>query len=133
MTNKTTQKDMFNEIIELAKANNRADIVEFAKSRIELLNKKSENKKPSKTQVENVGIKATIAEVLTENGSEMTVTEIVASGKFAPLTTPQKISALLKQMVDEGGVVRTYEKKVARFSMAPAVEDEDENEVEETE
>ena len=47
MTNKMTQRDYFNEIIELAKANERKDIVEFAEGRIAVLDKKSANKNNS--------------------------------------------------------------------------------------
>ena len=50
MEKKITQKDMFNEVIALATANGREDIVKFAEERIAALDKKSANRKPSKNQ-----------------------------------------------------------------------------------
>ena len=47
MTNKMTLKDYFNEVIELAKANDRPDLVAFAEGRIAVLDKKAGNKKPT--------------------------------------------------------------------------------------
>ena len=68
MEKKITQKDMFNEVIALATANGREDIVKFAKERIAALDKKSANRKPSKNQTANEEIKAEILEFL--EGSE---------------------------------------------------------------
>ena len=58
MEKKITQKDMFNEVIALASANGREDIVKFAEERIAALDKKSANRKPSKNQTANEEIKA---------------------------------------------------------------------------
>ena len=74
MANKMTQRDYFNEIIALARANDRADIVEFAEGRIEMLDKKKSGSKPTKTQEENVELMEIILSVLDSNGA--TVTEI---------------------------------------------------------
>jgi len=116
MANKRTQRDYFNDIIAMAEANGRTDLADFARGRIEALDKKSANKKPTKTQEANEVLKDTIAEVLADNGGKMTVTQIIASGKFDALTTPQKISALLKQMIEADRVVKTVEKKTSYFS-----------------
>jgi hypothetical protein len=128
---KKTQREFFNEIIAMAEAQGRTDLVEFAKERIGALDKKSANKKPTKTQEANVSLKETIANVLRENGKAMTVTEIIASGEFEALTTPQKISALLKQMVEvDHTAIKTVEKKKSYFSAVVEAE-ADENEAEE--
>ena len=47
----------------------------------------------------------------------MTVTQIIASGEFEPLTSPQKISALLKQLIEADKVVKTVEKKTSYFAV----------------
>ena len=117
MANKMTQRDYFNEIIAMAEANGRTDLADFARGRIEALDKKSANKKPTKTQEANEVLKDTIEDVLSESGKALTVTEILASGKFEALTSPQKISALLKQMIEAGRVAKSVEKKVSRFSV----------------
>ena len=125
MANKMTQRDYFNEIIAMAEANGRTDLADFARGRIEVLDKKSANKKPTKTQEANEVLKDTIEDVLSESDKALTVTEILATGKFEALTSPQKISALLKQMIEAGRVVKSVEKKVSRFSVVVA---ESENE-----
>ena len=116
MANKMTQKDYFNEIIALARANDRIDIVTFAEGRIEALNKKSGSKKPTKTQEENVSLKEEIVSVLTSEGA--TVTEIQTKSETLGTLSNQRVSALLKQLVEAGRVVKTIEKKKSYFSLA---------------
>ena len=112
-------------MLNFGEANGRTDLADFARGRIEVLDKKSTNKKPTKTQEANEVLKDTIEDVLSESDKALTVTEILATGKFEALTSPQKISALLKQMIEAGRVVKSVEKKVSRFSVVVA---ESENE-----
>ena len=116
MANKMTQKDYFNEIIALARANDRMDIVTFAEGRIEALNKKSGSKKPTKTQEENVSLKEEIVSVLTSEGA--TVTEIQTKSETLGTLSNQRVSALVKQLVEAGRVVKTIDKKKSYFSLA---------------
>lgn len=113
---KMTQRDYFNEVVELAKANGRDDLVEFAKGRIAVLDKKAENKKPTKTQEENVAIKNEIASVLTSEGA--TVTEIQSKSEMLGGLSNQRVSALLRQMIADGAVVKTVDKKKSYFALA---------------
>ena len=115
MANKMTQRDYFNEIITLAQANGRQDIVDFAEGRIEALNKKSENRKPTKTQVENDALKERITAVLTAEGQ--TVTEILTALAEEGLSN-QKVSALLRQMVADGVAVKSTDKRKSVFTLA---------------
>ena len=115
MANKMTQRDYFNEIIALAEANDRDDLVKFAKDRIEALDKKSANKKPTKTQEENEILKAEILNVMSTEG--MTISDIQAkSEKLVGLST-SKMSALLRLLKNDGKVERTVDKKKAHFSL----------------
>ena len=116
MTNKMTQRDFFNEIIALAEANEREDIVEFAKGRIAVLDKKSANKKPTKTQEENEVLKGVILDTLTVDG--VTVSELQAKSEALADLSNQKVSALLRQMVADGTVVKTVDKKKSYFALA---------------
>ena len=116
MANKMTQKDYFKEIIALAKENDRMDIVTFAEGRIEALDKKSGSKKPTKTQEENVSLKEEIVSVLTSEGA--TVTEIQAKSEVLGSLSNQKVSALIRQLVEAGRVVKTIDKKKSYFSIA---------------
>ena len=87
--------------------------------------KNSAEKKPTATQIANEGIKSVILETLGD--SSLTITEMQKiNGELAELSN-QKISALLKQMVESGSVVREEIKRKAYFSKVVAeVEDEDE-------
>lgn len=115
MANKITKAQMFANIKAVAGVAENAEMVAFLDNEIELVNKRNSRKssKPSKTQVENAGIKDSIAEVLANADGGMTVTEIAKAldGDYST----QKVSALLRQM---DNVVKTYEKKVARFTLA---------------
>lgn len=116
MANKMTQRDYFEEIIALAMENDRNDIVEFAKGRIEMLDKKKSGSKPTKTQEENIELMAEIESVLTSEGA--TVSEIQTKSEILRGLSNQKISALLKKMCDAGSAVKTVDKKKSYFSLA---------------
>lgn len=119
MANKKTLKDYYNDIIALAQENGRDDLVTFCKDRIEKLGRKSTSKKPTKVQVENEGIKNTILEVLGEV-APATATMIATDPRVN--VTNQKVSALLRQLIDSGEVVRIEEKGKALFSLATVEE-----------
>ena len=115
MANKITKKEMFTRIKAQVKDN--AEMVAFIDHEIELLEKKASNKKATKTQEANIGIKSTILTVL-EGAKPMTVTEMQgASAELGELSN-QKVSALVRQLVEAGKVVKTIDKKVSRFSLA---------------
>ena len=122
MANKITKKEMFTMIKAQVKDN--AEMVAFIDHEIELLDKKASNKKATKTQEANVGIKSTILAVL-EGAKPMTVTEMQgASAELGELSN-QKVSALVRQLVEAGKVVKTIDKKVSRFSLADKCEGEE--------
>lgn len=118
MANKMTQRDYFNEIIALAKANGRQDLVDFAEYRIEVLNKKSSNKKPTKTQAENEEYKNAIRSALATVDKGVTVTELQHLDDTLGTLSNQRVSALLRQMVEIGEVTKTIDKKKSYFSLA---------------
>ncbi len=126
MANKKTKKEMFNEVLAIVKDNK--ELVDFINHEIELLDKKSANKKATKTQTENIGYKAEIKSVLTENGA--TVTEIQGKSETLAGLSNQRVSALLRQMVESGEVVKTVDKKKSYFAIA-TVDEVDEVEVDE--
>ena len=122
MANKITKKEMFTMIKAQVKDN--AEMVAFIDHEIELLDKKASSKKATKTQEANVGIKSTILTVL-EGAKPMTVTEMQgASAELGELSN-QKVSALVRQLVEAGEVVKTIDKKVSRFSLADNGEGEE--------
>lgn len=115
---KRTQRDFYNDIIALAKANDRADLVEFAEGRIAVLKKKST--KTNTKKVEEVATNtALVLDALATVEGAVTVTELIkgATNEVAEWSG-QKVSAYLKKLVDEQKVVKTTDKKVSRFAIA---------------
>lgn len=117
MANKITKREvigmMMNE--EVVKAN--PTYVAYLENELALLDKKAQNKKATKTQEQNVGIKATILEVLATIGSG-TVTDIQNGNEELSALSNQKVSALVRQLVESGDVVKTVDKKKSIFSLA---------------
>ena len=117
MANKITKREvigmMMNE--EVVKAN--PTYVAYLENELALLNKKAQNKKATKTQEQNVSIKATILEVLAIIGSG-TVTDIQNGNEELSALSNQKVSALVRQLVESGEVVKTTDKKKSIFSLA---------------
>jgi HSP90 family molecular chaperone len=115
MANKITKVQMF-EMIKAEVADNK-DMVEFINHEIELLNKKSANKKPTKIQEQNEVLKDKIVEVLGNYSNGVTASEVLASDSVFTGLSNQKISALLKALVEEGKVAKTVDKKKSIFSL----------------
>ena len=117
MANKITKREvigmMMNE--EVVKAN--PTYVAYLENELALLDKKASNKKATKTQEENVGIKATILQVLATI-ARGTVTDIQNGNAELSALSNQKVSALVRQLVESGKVVKTVEKKKSIFSLA---------------
>ena len=117
MANKITKREvigmMMNE--EVVKAN--PTYVAYLENELALLDKKAQNKKATKTQEQNVGIKATILKVLATIGSG-TVADIQNGNEELSAVSNQKVSALVRQLVENGDVVKTTDKKKSIFSLA---------------
>ena len=117
MANKITKREvigmMMNE--EVVKAN--PTYVAYLENELALLDKKAQNKKATKIQEQNKGIKATILKVLATIGSG-TVTDIQNGNEELSALSNQKVSALVRQLVESGEVVKTTDKKKSIFSLA---------------
>ena len=118
MEKKITKVDRFNQLMALDEVKANADLMAFCEHEIELLQKKSASKKPSKKNEENEVLKTKIVEVLGtfENGA--TVSEILGASEDFSGMSNQKISALVRQLVLDGTVVKTTDKKKSIFSVA---------------
>ena len=89
---------------------------EFVKHELELLAKKnSADKKPTAQQVANDGIKSAIVEGM-ESAKAYTITDIIKSVPACADLTNQRVSALMRQLVESGAVVRTEDKRKAYFT-----------------
>ena len=113
-----TKREMY-EMIATVNADN-AEIVDFCKHEVELLDSRKANSKktPTKTQKENVVIMRNIAETLERVGKPVTVTEMLDAGVQGFELTNQKASALLRKMIEAGKVTKTIEGKKAYFALA---------------
>ena len=95
-------------------------MVNFLTAEIALLEKKKANRKPSKTQEANVAVKAEIVNYLTNySNDKFRASEVGEAVKISP----NKASALLRQLVLTGEVERIEEKRVAYFQIATTDEE----------
>ena len=106
--------EQYNAIIEKAEGVLSAEEVAFLRERAELHAKKNATRGQTATQKANEEIKTKILETM-EKGVSYTVTEIM---KLVGLESNQKTSALVRQLKDEGAVVRSEVKGKAYFTLA---------------
>lgn len=115
-TNKMTKRDYFNRLLSLDAVQADEALTKFVEHELELLAKKnSAEKKPTAVQVANMGIKDAILAGMQENRL-YTITELVKEIPECNDLTNQRVSALVRQMVADGLVSRTEEKRKAYFS-----------------
>lgn len=93
------------------------DVINFVNHEIELLDRKHSKTSQTKTQKENELIKESIVKALTEIDRPVTITELQNESAEMEVYSNQKISALLKQLVQSGIVAKTIDKKKSYFSV----------------
>ena len=117
---KMTKKDKFARAIEVIEGTGVEDaemLVDFLNREIELVSKKRTSM--TKTQKENEGLVEVIYEAIANAESKMTIGEIYDAVKDnEKITSTQKVSALVKKLVDSKRVVRTEDKRKAYFEVA---------------
>ena len=115
-TKKITKREKFEMLANMEEVKANPMLVEFIEHELELLAKKnSAEKKPTAVQVANENIKNLILDILVDSGKMMTISEIQkASEELAELTN-QRISALVRQLKEDGKVERVEEKRKAYF------------------
>jgi hypothetical protein len=121
MANKITKKEIVEMMLADKVISQNEVYVKYLENELELLKRKSENRKATKNQTENVVIMGDILEVMVDM-NPATATEIMNAVKslnpteYATLTN-QRVSALLRKLIEEDKVVKTIEKKVSRFAL----------------
>ena len=110
-----TKREMFAHIATVNSAD--TEIVDFCNREIELLDNRKASKSPTKTQKENENIMKQIAIDLANFDKPVTVTELISGGEGLEGLTNQKVSALLRKMIEAGQVVKTIEGKKAYFTI----------------
>ena len=117
MANKITKREVIKMMMNEEVVKTNPTYVAYLENELALLDKKAQNKKATKTQEQNIGIKATILKVLATIGSG-TVTDIQNGNEELSVLSNQKVSALVRQLVESGEVVKTVDKKKSIFSLA---------------
>lgn len=117
---KPTKRDNFNALLAIPAVAENSALVEFINHEIELLDKKnSAERKPTPKQVENAGFKADIVAYMEPDTQYLSadlaksVPSIVAAG-----ISGNRVTAMLTQLVNEGTLVRTEDKRKNYYSLA---------------
>ena len=114
---KKTQRELFNEIIKGYGLS--AEHKEFLEGRIAQLDKKasSSSGKQTATQKANAELKDKILAEM-ESGKAYTISDMLKSLECCAELSNQKVSAVMKQLVEGNLVVRTEDKRKAFFTKA---------------
>jgi hypothetical protein len=118
---KMTKRDYFNALLTIDAVKSNPALVEFVEHELELLAKKnaSGSGKMTATQVANEGIKAEILECMANEPNRMfTISEMQKSFDCCAEMSNQRVSALVRQLVNDGKVERIEDKRKAYFKIA---------------
>jgi len=118
---KPTQRENYAEIRQILVDGGYPDhLIEFIDGRVAQLDKKnSAERKPTPKQTENAGFKADILAWMEHGESYVSadivkgVPSIVAAGLSA-----QRVSAMLTQLVNDGAIVKTVDKRKSVYTLA---------------
>ena len=123
MANKKTKREFFGEIKEIVKEN--TELVEFIDHELELLDKKT-SAKSTKVNTEQVELMGKIVNALNKIGRSVTISELQKENAEMAEYSNQKLSAMLKKLVDNKQVTKMIDKKKSYFMVAetPEVEGE---------
>lgn len=120
MSNKKTLQEKFAEIKAFLEENGAStEMIDFIADRAEKADRKSENRKPSATQVANAALSERVYEYLKDCGKKLQIKQMIKEvPAFAEIEncTTQKASAIVRGLLKDGKVQRVEEKGVAYFS-----------------
>ena len=115
---KMTKREKFELLLTIAEVQENEMLVDFINHELEVLAKKNATgtlRKPTKTQIENENLIEVIFAKLQATGEGMTISEIQVEDEMLEGLTNQKMSALLKKLVDSQRVEKYVEKKKTFF------------------
>ena len=126
MANKITKNEYFEMIKKIEEVKNNPELMMFIEHEQELLKRKSSKGGTTKTQTENAKVAEMLIQELEKIGKPVTITDLMNTSDIIKeyklengnSLSNQKISAILKQQVDAGKVVRVTDKKKSLFSVA---------------
>ena len=117
---KLTKRDRFEALLKMSEVQSDPAMVEFINHEIDLLARKNAgDKKPTANQIANDGYKDIIFAELSANPDKLyTVTELIKTVDGLGDLSNQRVSAILRQMVDAGKVEKVVDKRKSYFRMA---------------
>lgn len=122
---KITKKDNFMEIralivkAEMLENSKKEQYLAFIDHELELLDKKASSKSSSKNTKEQEELMTKIVNALQEIGEPVTISDLQKQNKEMSEYSNQKLSAMLKKLVDnEKTVIKTIDKKKSFFGLA---------------
>lgn len=110
-----TKREMLTMIREMH--TNNTEIVDFCNHEIELLNKKSLSKKPTKNQLENEHYKDIILDYLQTENKPVTIRNITENNTELVTLSSQRISPILKTLEKNGLIVHSVVKKINYYGV----------------
>lgn len=118
---KRTKRENFEFLLNMDAVKENADLVDFIKHEIELLdNKKSAPRKPTANQVANEGLKNAMFDALADADKPLSIKMLKEVCPEIAGENSQRIAPLLNAMVKDRRLVKTYIKKVAYFGLPDA-------------
>ena len=118
MEKRITKRDNYNELLSIVTELGREDLINFINHELELLDNRANRNTLTKTQKENLETIEVIYDTLAKLAKPVTITEIQEANNELGELSNQKVSALLKKLVDSNRVVKVTEKSKSYFSIA---------------
>ena len=117
---KPTKMDNFYRILSLPDVQNDATLKAFVEHEIDLLAKKSSSeRKPTAQQMENRSIADAIEDFLSDQPTQLyTITELIQEVPACAELTNQRVTAIMRPMVESNRVEKIADKKKSLFRIA---------------
>ena len=126
---KMTKVEKYAELVKIVEGvdvANKDELIAFLNHEKETVANRNSNSKPTSAQKANVIIMDTLRTVLAEQEEQVTITQLMEDPRLESYTmddkkermTNQKLSSVMKKLVDSGEVVKTMNKKKAFFKLA---------------
>lgn len=119
MEKKITKREVINSMLALDVIKGNEVYLNFLKHELELLDNKNANRKETPKQKENRELQNLIFTILVSNaGRTMTIKEIMETDELLKDLSTNKISAMLKALIDGGSATRVKTNKGTFYTVA---------------
>lgn len=124
---KLTNKKALEFVLNLQEVKDNKEVFDKLTKMLTQTEKKNSAKsdKPTKKQLENAVYKALFLQIMSEYDEPQQLKDYLKNEKFSGLDiTPQKLSALAKQLVEDNKIMRVEDKRVTKFALILQEEEE---------